>query len=345
MRIESKSRIFHKILLIFPIFKGLKMTKKALITGITGQDGAYLAQFLLKKNYQVYGLVARRTSDSLWRLRELNIESAVKLLNGDMMDLTSLVRAMEKSEAHEVYNLAAQSFVGTSWQQPSLTAQVTALGVTHLLEAVCLINPGARFYQASSSEIFGLIQAKQQNETTPFYPRSPYGVAKLYGHWMTVNYRESFGLHASNGILFNHESPLRGIEFVSRKITRAVAQIKKGYLDKLYLGNIDAKRDWGYAGDYVEAMWLMLQQDEPEDYVIATGQSISVRELCKLAFAYVGLNYHDYIIIDPQLFRPAEVDTLLGDPRKAKEKLKWQPKTSLDSLIQLMVEADLQRIN
>ena len=224
------------------------MTKKALITGITGQDGAYLAQFLLAKKYQVYGLVARRTSDSLWRLRELGVEPSVKLINGDMMDPASLIRAMEESEASEVYNLAAQSFVGTSWQQPSLTGQVTALGVTHLLEAIRLINPRAKFYQASSSEIFGLIQTEQQNEKTPFYPRSPYGVAKLYGHWMTVNYRESFGLHASNGILFNHESPLRGIEFVSRKITRGVAQIKKGNIDKLYLGNIDVKRDWGYAG-------------------------------------------------------------------------------------------------
>ncbi|WP_342146821.1 GDP-mannose 4,6-dehydratase [Rickettsiella endosymbiont of Aleochara curtula] len=321
------------------------MTKKALITGITGQDGAYLAQFLLAKNYQIYGLVARRTSDSLWRLRELGIESAVKLLNGDMMDPASLIRAIEESEANEVYNLAAQSFVGTSWQQPSLTCQVTALGVTHLLEAIRLINPQAKFYQASSSEIFGLIQAEQQNEKTPFYPRSPYGVAKLYGHWMTINYRESFDLHASNGILFNHESPLRGIEFVSRKITRAVAQIKKGNLNTLYLGNIDAKRDWGYAGDYVEAMWLMLQQEKPDDYVIATGHSISVRELCKLAFAHVDLDYQDFIAIDPQLFRPAEVDVLLGDPRKAKERLEWKPKTSLNNLIKLMVDADLQRVN
>ena len=320
------------------------MTKKALITGITGQDGAYLAQFLLAKKYQVYGLVARRTSDSIWRLRELSIESSVKLLNGDMMDPASLVRAMEESEADEVYNLAAQSFVGTSWEQPSLTGQVTALGVTHLLEAIRLINPQAKFYQASSSEIFGLIQADQQNEKTPFYPRSPYGVAKLYGHWMTVNYRESYDLHASNGILFNHESPLRGIEFVSRKITRAVAQIKKGNLDKLYLGNIDAKRDWGYAGDYVEAMWLMLQQEKSEDYVIATGHSISVRELCRLAFEHVDLDYRDYIIIDPQLFRPAEVDILLGDSSKAKQKLNWKPKTSLEMLVSMMVEADLKRI-
>ena len=319
------------------------MTKKALITGITGQDGAYLAQFLLAKKYQVYGLVARRTSDSLWRLRELGVEPSVKLINGDMMDPASLVRAMEESEASEVYNLAAQSFVGTSWQQPSLTGQVTALGVTHLLEAIRLINPRAKFYQASSSEIFGLIQTEQQNEKTPFYPRSPYGVAKLYGHWMTVNYRESFGLHASNGILFNHESPLRGIEFVSRKITRGVAQIKKGNINKLYLGNIDVKRDWGYAGDYVEAMWLMLQQEKPDDYVIATGKSVTVRELCRLAFVQVGLNYQDYVVIDPKLFRPAEVDILLGDPIKAKKQLDWQSKTSLKQLVSMMVDADIDR--
>lgn len=321
------------------------MSNKALITGITGQDGAYLAEFLLAKNYQVYGLVARRTSDSLWRLRELGIEPAIKLLNGDMMDPASLVRAMEISEANEIYNLAAQSFVGTSWEQPSLTGQVTALGVTHLLEAIRLINPKARFYQASSSEIFGLIQAEQQNEKTPFYPRSPYGVAKLYGHWMTVNYRESFGIHASNGILFNHESPLRGIEFVSRKITHAVAHIKQGTLKKLHLGNIDAKRDWGFAGDYVEAMWLMLQQEKPDDYVIATGHSITVRELCKLAFAQVDLNYEDYIVIDKKFFRPAEVDILLGDPRKAKKNLNWEPKTNLKKLVRMMVDADLGRLN
>ncbi|MES2998383.1 MAG: GDP-mannose 4,6-dehydratase [Pseudomonadota bacterium] len=320
------------------------MTKKALITGITGQDGAYLAQFLLAKKYQVYGLVARRTSDSLWRLRELAIEPAITFINGDMMDPASLVRAMEESEANEVYNLAAQSFVGTSWEQPSLTGQVTALGVTHLLEAIRLINPKAKFYQASSSEIFGLIQAEQQNEKTPFYPRSPYGVAKLYGHWMTVNYRESFGMHASNGILFNHESPLRGIEFVSRKITHAVARIKQGTLKKLHLGNIDAKRDWGFAGDYVEAMWLMLQEKNPNDYVIATGHSITVRELCKLAFAQVDLNYEDCIVIDPNLFRPAEVDILLGDPQKAKQQLNWEAKTNLEALVKMMVAADLDRL-
>jgi GDPmannose 4,6-dehydratase len=332
-------------LLTFDFFKGMKMSKVALITGVTGQDGAYLAQFLLAKDYQVYGLVARRTSDSLWRLRELGIEPEVKLLNGDMMDPASLVRAMEVSEAKEVYNLAAQSFVGTSWEQPSLTGQVTALGVTHLLEAIRLVNPKSKFYQASSSEIFGLTQAKQQNEKTPFYPRSPYGVAKLYGHWMTVNYRESFGFHASNGILFNHESPLRGIEFVSRKITKGVASIKRGLLKKLYLGNIDAKRDWGFAGDYVEAMWLMLQQDKPDDYVIATGQSVSVRELCRLSFAEAGLDYQDHVVIDPKLFRPAEVEILLGDPTKAKKKLNWQPKTSLKKLVTMMVDADINRLN
>jgi GDPmannose 4,6-dehydratase len=320
------------------------MTKKALITGITGQDGAYLSQFLLAKNYQVYGLVARRTSDSLWRLRELNVDSAINFIDGDMIDPASLIRAMEESQAEEVYNLAAQSFVGTSWQQPSLTGQVTALGVTHLLEAIRLVNPRAKFYQASSSEIFGLIQAQQQNEKTPFYPRSPYAVAKVYGHWITVNYRESFGLHASNGILFNHESPLRGIEFVSRKISHTVAKIKLRQSEKLYLGNIDAKRDWGFAGDYVEAMWLMLQQEVADDYVVATGYSTSVRDLCHLAFSHVDLDYKDHLVIDPKLFRPAEVDILLGDPTKANKKLNWKAKTQLHSLIGMMVNSDIARI-
>ncbi|MCZ6908359.1 MAG: GDP-mannose 4,6-dehydratase [Rickettsia endosymbiont of Ixodes persulcatus] len=320
------------------------MPKKALITGITGQDGAYLAEFLLQKNYEVYGLVARRTSDSLWRLRELNIQASVKLINGDMLDPASLIRAMELSEADEVYNLAAQSFVGTSWEQPSLTGHVTALGVTHLLEAIRLTNIKTKFYQASSSEIFGLIQAKKQNEQTAFYPRSPYAVAKVYAHWITINYRESFGMHTSNGILFNHESPLRGIEFVSRKISHAVANIKLGKLKKLHLGNIDAKRDWGFAGDYVTAMWLMLQEEAPDDYVIATGYSSSVRELCRLAFKHVGLDYKNYIIIDQKLFRPAEVDVLLGNPEKAYIKLGWKAKTSLEDLIYRMVEADINRI-
>lgn len=320
------------------------MRRKALITGITGQDGAYLSQFLLKKNYNVYGLVARRTSDSLWRLRELDIESEIQFINGDMIDPSSLIRAMELSEADEVYNLAAQSFVGTSWEQPNLTGQVTALGVTNLLEAIRLTNPKAKFYQASSSEIFGLIQAKQQNEKTPFYPRSPYAVAKVYGHWITINYRESFGLHASNGILFNHESPLRGIEFVSRKISYAVAQIFLGLAKQLCLGNIDAKRDWGFAGDYIEAMWLMLRQDTPDDYVIATGYSTTVRDLCQLAFNHVGLNYQDYLVIDPMLFRPAEVDVLLGDPTKANKKLCWKAKTHLTHLIGMMVDSDISRL-
>ncbi|MFM2322832.1 MAG: GDP-mannose 4 6-dehydratase [Pseudomonadota bacterium] len=321
------------------------MLKKALITGITGQDGAYLAQFLLAKDYEVYGLVARRTSDSLWRLRELNIESAIHFINGDMIDSASLVRAMEVSEADEVYNLAAQSFVGTSWEQPSLTGQVTALGVTNLLEAIRFTRPKARFYQASSSEIFGLIQAERQNEKTPFYPRSPYAVAKVYGHWITVNYRESFGIHASNGILFNHESPLRGMEFVSRKVSHAVAKIKLGLSKKLHLGNIDAKRDWGFAGDYVEAMWLMLQQERADDYVIATGYSTTVRDLCQLAFSHVDLDYKDHLVIDPKLFRPAEVDVLLGDPQKANQQLNWQAKTQLAALIAMMVDKDMARLD
>lgn len=318
--------------------------KNALITGVTGQDGAYLAQFLLNKGYQVHGLVARRSSDTLWRLRELGILDAVKLLDGDMTDVSSHMRALESSQANEVYNLAAQSFVAASWNQPLLTAQVTGMGVANLLEAIRTVNPQTRFYQASTSEMFGLIQAERQSETTPFYPRSPYGVAKLYGHWLTVNYRESFKLHASSGILFNHESPLRGIEFVTRKVTDAVARIKLGKQKELRLGNIDAKRDWGFAGDYVQAMWLMLQQDTPDDYVIATGKTTTVRDMVQIAFAHVGLNYEDYLVIDPAFFRPAEVDVLLGDPAKAKTKMGWEAKTSLHELITMMVEADLRRV-
>ena len=262
-----------------------------------------------------------------------------------MIGSASLVRAMEESAADEVYNLAAQSFVGTSWEQPSLTGQVTALGVTNLLEAMRLTRPKAKFYQASSSEIFGLIQAERQNENTPFYPRSPYAVAKVYGHWITVNYRESFGIHASNGILFNHESPLRGMEFVSRKVSHAVANIKLGLAEKLHLGNIDAKRDWGFAGDYVEAMWLMLQQERADDYVIATGHSTTVRDLCQLAFAHVDLDYQDHLVIDPKLFRPAEVDVLLGDPQKANQQLNWHAKTQLAALITMMVDKDMARLD
>lgn len=320
------------------------MSKSALITGITGQDGAYLAQLLLKKGYEVHGLLARRSSDTLWRLRELGIEQDVRLVNGDMVDLSSLIRALESSKAIEVYNLAAQSFVATSWEQPLLTAQVTGMAVANILEAVRLANPEARFYQASTSEMFGLIQAEHQDEKTPFYPRSPYGVAKLYGHWMTVNYRESFKMHASSGILFNHESPLRGLEFVTRKVTDAVARIKLGKQKELRLGNIDARRDWGFAGDYVEAMWIMLQQPAPDDYVIATGRTTTVREMCRLAFEHVGLKYEDHLVIDQKFYRPAEVEVLLGDPAKAKAKLNWEARTSLEQLIVMMVEADLKRV-
>lgn len=316
-----------------------------MITGITGQDGAYLAKFLLNKGYKVYGVHARRSTDTLWRLRYLGIENSVNLISSDMTDSSSLIRCMNISEADEIYNLAAQSFVGSSWEQPILTANVTAIGVLNLLEAVRTTNSKARFYQASTSEMFGLIQEDKQSEKTPFYPRSPYGVAKLYGHWITVNYRESFGMHASSGILFNHESPLRGIEFVTRKVTDAVARIKIGKQEKLSLGNIDAKRDWGFAGDYVKAMWLMLQQDQADDYVIATGVTTTVREMCRIAFDYVGLSYEDYVVIDPKFYRPAEVDILLGDPTKAKNKMGWEPETSLEELIHMMVDADLQRVN
>lgn len=320
------------------------MSKSALITGVTGQDGAYLSKLLLEKGYEVYGLVARRSSDTRWRLRELGIESGIRYIEGDLADACSIQRAVIKAKPQEIFNLGAQSFVGSSWDQPVTTGIVDGLGVTHLLEAIRQFSPEARFYQASTSEMFGLIQAEQQDENTPFYPRSPYGVAKLYGHWITINYRESFGLHASSGILFNHESPLRGIEFVTRKVTDAVARIKLGKQRELRLGNIDAKRDWGFAGDYVEAMWLMLQQDKPDDYVVATGVTTTVRDMCKLAFAHVGLDYEDHVIIDPQFFRPAEVEVLLGNPAKAERQLGWKPATSLASLIQMMVEADLYRV-
>lgn len=320
------------------------MTKRALVTGITGQDGAYLSKLLLEKGYEVYGLTARRSTDTSWRLRELGIHGDIRFLEGDLADACSVQRAVLKSTPDEVYNLGAQSFVGTSWDQPVTTGVVDGLGVTHVLEAIRQFRPETRFYQASTSEMFGLIQAELQDETTPFYPRSPYGVAKLYGHWITVNYRESFGLHASSGILFNHESPLRGIEFVTRKVTDAVARIKLGKQKELRLGNIDAKRDWGFAGDYVEAMWLMLQQDKPDDYVVATGITTTVRDMCRLAFAHVGLDYQDHVVIDPQFFRPAEVDVLLGNPAKAKAQLGWSPKTDLEALITSMVEADLRRV-
>lgn len=320
------------------------MTKSALITGITGQDGAYLSKLLLGKGYKVSGVLARRSTDTLWRLRYLGVENDVQLIDSDLTDLGSLVRAIDKSKPDEIYNLGAQSFVGSSWDQPALTAQVTGVAVTSVLEAIRLTNPKARFYQASTSEMFGKIQEAMQSETTPFYPRSPYGVAKLYGHWMTVNYRESFGIHASSGILFNHESPLRGIEFVTRKVTDAVARIKQGKKKELRLGNIDAKRDWGFAGDYVEAMWLMLQQEHPDDYVVATGQTTTVRDMCQIAFSHVGLKYQDHVVIDPKFYRPAEVDILLGNPAKANAKLGWRAHTGLDQLISMMVDADMARV-
>jgi len=320
------------------------VSKSALITGITGQDGSYLAKLLLDKGYEVHGLFARRTADTMWRLRYLGIADKVKLIEGDLIDLSSLIRAMEKSRAAEVYNLGAQSFVATSWEQPLLTAQVTAFAVSNILESIRLVNPKARFYQASSSEMFGKVREAIQTEDTPFYPRSPYAVAKLYGHWATINYRESFGMHASSGILFNHESPLRGIEFVTRKVTDAVARIKHGKQKELRLGNIDAKRDWGFAGDYVKAMWLMLQQDEPDDYVVATGRTTSIRDMCKLAFTHVGLNCDEHIVIDPAFFRPAEVDILLGSPAKARARLGWTATTDLETMISMMVDADMERV-
>ncbi|KAF0227761.1 MAG: GDPmannose 4 [Beijerinckiaceae bacterium] len=320
--------------------------KAALITGITGQDGAYLAQLLLTKGYKVHGLVRRSASADVidTRLKWLGIADKIVLHDGNLTDITSLLRIMRDVKPNEIYNLGAQSFVKSSWQQPLLTGQVTGMGTTNMLEAMRIESPEARYYQASTSEMFGLIQAERQSETTPFYPRSPYGVAKLYGHWMTVNYRESFNLHASSGILFNHESPLRGIEFVTRKITNGVAKIKLGLSGQLSLGNIDAKRDWGHARDYVEAMWLMLQQETPDDYVIATGNTTSVRDFCKLAFDYVGLKMENHVVIDPTFFRPAEVEVLLGDPAKANTRLGWKAKTTLEELVSEMVDADLRRL-
>ena len=321
------------------------MTKRALITGVTGQDGAYLSQLLLNQGYEVFGLLRRSASAEVvdGRLRWLGIARQVRMIDGDLLDLSSALRALREVKPDEIYNLGAQSFVKTSWAQPLLTGQVTALGTGVMLEAVRLEAPEARFYQASSSEMYGLIQEPVQSETTPFYPRSPYAVAKLYGHWMTVNYRESFGLHASSGILFNHESPLRGIEFVTRKVTDGAARIKLGLADELPMGNLDAKRDWGHARDYVRAMYLMLQQEVPDDYVVATGRTTTVRDMCRLAFAHVGLNYEDYVKVDPAFLRPAEVDVLVGNPGKAKAKLGWQATTSLEEMISEMVEADLVR--
>ena len=319
--------------------------KTALITGITGQDGAYLSQMLLQKGYEVFGLVRRSSTAEVndIRLRWLGIVSDLRLMEGDLTDLSSLIRVMRDTRPDEVYNLAAQSFVHSSWQQPLLTGSVTGLGATNVLEAMRLESPQARFYQASSSEMYGLIQQPQQSETTPFYPRSPYAVAKLYAHWMTVNYRESFGLHASSGILFNHESPLRGIEFVTRKVTDGVARIKLGLQHELRLGNIDVRRDWGHARDYVDAMWRMLQQPISDTYVVATGRTVTVRDMCRVAFAHAGLEMEAHLVIDPKLFRPAEVETLLGDPSKAQRVLGWTASTSLETMIVEMVEADLRR--
>lgn len=320
--------------------------KRVLITGVTGQDGAYLSQLLLAKGYDVYGLVRRSSAMDVIdeKLRWLGVADHIRMVDGNLTDLSSLLRVLREVKPDEVYNLAAQSFVKSSWNQPLLTGNVTGLGAANVLEAVRLDAPEARFYQASSSEMFGLIQEPRQSETTPFYPRSPYAAAKLYAHWMTVNYRESFGLHASSGILFNHESPLRGIEFVTRKITDGVARIKLGLQNTLALGNLDAKRDWGHARDYVKAMWSMLQQDKPDDYVVATGRTASIREFCDIAFSHVGLRADDHIVTDPRYLRPAEVDVLLGDPTKARDRLGWRSETSLEDLAAEMVEADLTRV-
>ena len=318
------------------------MSKSALITGITGQDGAYLAKLLLEKGYQVHGMHRRTSTDSGERLTD--IADQIQLHHGDLLDELSVLRLLEKTAATEVYNLAAQSFVPISWEEPVHTADVTALGVTRLLEAIRQVNPQIKMYQASSSEMFGKVQETPQTETTPFWPRSPYGVAKVYGYWITVNYRESYDMFVCNGILFNHESPLRGKEFVTRKITDAVARIKLGVQTQLSLGNLDAYRDWGFAGDYVNAMWLMLQQETADDYVISTGEQHSVREFCDIAFACVDLKTEDHVVTDPRFLRPAEVNTLLGDSSKAQSKLGWQRKVDFQQLVTMMVEADLQRV-
>ena len=315
--------------------------KRALITGITGQDGSYLAELLLEKGYTVVGMVRRASKDNFERIEHLLPRLVMK--QADLLDQLSLIRVLEDSRPQEVYNLAAQSFVPTSWTQPVLTAEFTALGVTRLLDAIRLVDPGIRFYQASSSEMFGKVRETPQTERTPFHPRSPYGVAKVYGHDITVNYRESYGLFACSGILFNHESPRRGLEFVTRKVTDAAARIKHGLQRDLRLGNLDARRDWGFAGDYVQAMWLMMQQEAPDDYVVATGESHSVNELVQLAFEYAGLDWEKYVVIDPTFKRPAEVDVLLGDASKARERLGWEPKVHFPELVRMMAQADLDR--
>ncbi|MDH5506076.1 MAG: GDP-mannose 4,6-dehydratase [Anaerolineae bacterium] len=314
----------------------------ALITGVTGQDGSYLVDLLLSKDYTVVGMVRRSSTVTFERIR--HVQDNITIVQGDLHDQSSLVDIIEEHRPEEVYNLAAQSFVPTSWNQPVLTGEVTALGVTRLLEAIRLVNPKSRFYQASSSEMFGKVLEVPQQETTPFYPRSPYGVAKVYAHWITINYRESYDMFAASGILFNHESPRRGLEFVTRKISDGVARIKLGLAEELRLGNLDAQRDWGFAGDYVEAMWLMLQAGQPEDFVVGTGETHSVRQFCAQAFDVVGLDYQDYVIQDERYYRPAEVDLLVSNPSKAREKLAWQPKVDFNQLVRMMVEADLTRL-
>ncbi len=313
--------------------------RRALITGITGQDGSYLAEFLLSKGYEVVGMVRRTSTINFSRIQ--HFQDQIELVSGDLLDQGSLITIVRDARPHEIYNLAAQSFVPASWKQPVFTGSVTALGVTRVLEAIRTVDPSIRFYQASSSEMFGKVREVPQTEQTPFYPRSPYGVAKVYGHWITVNYRESYNLFACSGILFNHESPRRGLEFVTRKITYHVAKIKLGLTDKVALGNLDSKRDWGYAGDYVRAMWLMLQQDEPDDYVVGTGETHSVQELCEVAFSYVGLDWRDHVVQDPRFMRPAEVDLLVSNPAKAEQSLGWEPKVTFAELVQLMVDEDL----
>jgi GDPmannose 4,6-dehydratase len=315
-------------------------TKRALITGVTGQDGSYLAEFLLGQGYEVIGMVRRSSTVNFERIA--HIQDRLTLVAGDLLDEVSLISLLREHRPAEIYNLAAQSFVMTSWSQPVFTGEVTALGVTRLLDAIRIVDPDIRFYQASSSEMFGKVREVPQTELTPFYPRSPYGVAKVYGHWITVNYRESYGMHTSSGILFNHESQRRGLEFATRKITHGVARITLGLDKDLRLGNLEAQRDWGFAGDYVKAMWMMLQQEEADDYVVATGVTHSVRRFCELAFGHVGLDYRDYVVQDERFMRPAEVDLLVGDPRKAREKLGWRPETSFEELVQMMVEADMK---
>jgi GDPmannose 4,6-dehydratase len=314
--------------------------KTALITGITGQDGSYLADFLLEKDYRVVGMVRRTSTINFDRIK--HIQDHVDIVQGDLLDQSSMMELMREYQPDEVYNLAAQSFVPTSFTQPVLTGEFTALGVTRILEAIRHVKPDARFYQASSSEMFGKVQEVPQRETTPFYPRSPYGVAKLYGHWITINYRESYNLFACSGILFNHESPRRGLEFVTHKVTHAAARIKLGQQKELRVGNLEARRDWGFAGDYVRGMWMMLQQDKPDDYVLATGETHSVQELCEVAFARVGLNWQDYVKIDPKYYRPAEVDLLIGDPTKAAHILGWKPHVTFKGLVEMMVDADMK---